>query len=126
MPEHVHGLPKGWWYVYSGDPTNVVLCVPKPMFEWEEKVLPKGTAEGFHVLAMPNEREAREQEVGETPATADPRPSEPAAKPNSRMDHAAPDEEEAAGAENGEHACPGCEGSVSVTARFCEGCGSRL
>lgn len=113
MSEHVHGLPKGWWYAYSEDPTNIELCVPKPMFEWEEKVLPKRSSKGFHVLAMPDDSEAEVPEGGAAPP-------EPAAKPASRIDHAAPDAEEVAGAENGEHACPGCEGPVSATARFCE------
>jgi type IV secretory pathway TraG/TraD family ATPase VirD4 len=31
LPEHVHGLPKGWWYAYEGDPHAVELLIPAPM-----------------------------------------------------------------------------------------------
>jgi len=128
MPEHVHGLPKGWWYVYSGDPTDIELCIPKPMFEWEERVLPTGTAEGFRVLAIPDDRESEEPEEGE--ASADPRPPKPAAEPASRDGPAdAVPQAQVVEGEDGapsRRACPGCEGPVSATARFCEGCGSRL
>jgi hypothetical protein len=131
MPEHVHGLPKGWWYVYSGDPTSIELCVPKPMFEWEERVLPTGTANGFRVLAIPDDRESEEPEEGETPVSGS-QPPERADEPASRAAGAVPQAEvvEAEeGVEDGaraRRACPGCERPVSTTARFCESCGSRL
>ena len=124
MPEHIHGLPKGWWYVYSGDPTNVVLCVPAPMFEWEEKVLPDGPANGFRVLAVPGRRPGAGPSAAQ-PAT-DAGPSAEAAPSD-----APPLEEDTSSEAKSDHAthgrsCPGCEKPVPAAIRFCGDCGCRL
>jgi hypothetical protein len=128
MPEHLHGLPKGWWYVYSGEPTAIALHVPAPMREWEGKVLPAPTGDA-RLLAVPrdpsrDERAAAPATRGSPPerrqAPTDPRPSEEDPAAEEREPAEAP-----GGAPRG-LVCPGCEGTVPETARFCASCGSRL
>jgi TraM recognition site of TraD and TraG len=121
MPEHVHGLPKGWWYVYSGEPTDIELCVPAPMFEWEEKVLPS-QAEGARMLAVPKRRP--ETDLAQPAADFGP-PEEPSpdAPPPDEVD--TPSNAEPDRARNG-RPCPGCGRPVSAAVRFCGDCGCRL
>jgi hypothetical protein len=121
MPEHVHGLPKGWWYVYSGEPTDIELCVPAPMFGWEEKVLP-GQAESARMLAVPKRRQ--ETDLAQPAADAGPpQETSPDAPPSDEAvtsSNAEPDR-----ARNG-RPCPGCGRPVSAAVRFCGDCGCRL
>ena len=116
MPEHVHGLPKGWWYVYSGDPTAVALAVPAPLFGWEGKVLPEPT-ERAHMLAVPERRPGDQTNAG-PPGEAGPSGTAPPGEDTSP-------EGGSDGPQN-DHSCPGSEGPVSAAARFCENCGCRL
>jgi hypothetical protein len=104
LPEHVHGLPKGWWYAYEGDPHGVELLIPAPMHEWEAKVLADPAP--CTILGIPRRRSPRAL----PPAAAD-----------------EPDEDRGGGEGSPDgRACSGCERPVSAAARFCEGCGSRL
>lgn len=41
LPGHLHGLPRGWWYAYDGNPHAVEPLIPAPMRRWEHKVLPE-------------------------------------------------------------------------------------
>jgi hypothetical protein len=104
LPEHVHGLPKGWWYAYEGDPHAVELLIPAPMHEWEDRVLPEPAP--CEILGIPRRRP--------------PRALPPAAAGEPTGEHGGDER-----APNG-RACPGCERPVSAAARFCESCGSRL
>ena len=125
MPEHVHGLPKGWWYVYSGDPTNIVLCVPKPMFEWEEKVLPS-QAEGARMLAVPKRRSGTGSGTVSPAADAGPLgETAPDLPPSDEADTSSDTDAEPDRAKNG-RPCPGCGRPVSAAIRFCGNCGCRL
>jgi hypothetical protein len=104
LPEHVHGLPKGWWYTYEGDPHAVELMIPAPMHEWEDRALP--AAAPCTILGIPQKRSRKS-----LPPTAAEEPAEEHGR----------DEESSDG-----RVCPGCEYLVSATARFCESCGGRL
>jgi len=104
LPEHVHGLPKGWWYAYEGDPHGIELLIPTPMHEWEDRALPAPAP--CTILGIPRRRSPRAL----PPAAAE----EPAGEHD--RDEGSPDG----------RACPGCERPVSAAARFCESCGSRL
>jgi hypothetical protein len=103
LPEHLHGLPKGWWYAYEGDPHAVELLIPAPMHEWEAKVLPDPAP--CTILGIPRRRS--------------PRALPPAAAYE-------PDEDRGGDEGPNGRTCPGCEQPVSAAARFCEGCGGRL
>ena len=104
LPGHVHGLPKGWWYAYEGNPHAVELLIPAPMHEWEHKVLP--APEPCEILGIP-------------------RRGSPRALPPAAADEPDEDRGRDEGPPDG-RACPGCERPVSAAARFCEGCGGRL
>jgi hypothetical protein len=101
LTEHVHGLRRGWWYAYEGNPHGIELLIPAPMREWQNKVLPASTP--CAILGIPEKKSPRAlpPPAMEEPAGEDKKP------PNDR-------------------ACPGCEQPVSATARFCESCGGRL
>ncbi len=129
MTEHIHGLPRGWWYVYSGEPTAISLRLPAPMYEWEDQVLPPPTSAAHLLLAL-------EEPSGDEPdgAAVD---TEPAPEWVAPTDSSPPDKEppqprpeeisEVQRAEAGNtRPCPGCESPVSDAARFCENCGGRL
>jgi hypothetical protein len=127
MPEHVHGLPKGWWYAYSGDPTAIALAVPAPMFDWEDKALPEPTEEA-HMLAVPERRPGDGTGVGQSVAQSAP---DTASSEEDALSNVPPPDEgisSEAGFDRSRNgrSCPGCEGPVSAAARFCEGCGCRL
>jgi hypothetical protein len=104
LPEHVHGLPKGWWYAYEGDPHTIELLIPAPMHEWEHKVLPDPTP--CTILGIPQKRFRKAL----PPAAAEEPPKEQGRDEQS----------------SDSRTCPGCEQPVSAAARFCESCGSRL
>jgi hypothetical protein len=103
LPEHVHGLPKGWWYAYEGNPHAVELLIPAPMHEWEDKALPDPAP--CTILGIHRRRS--------------PRALPPAAAEE-------PDEDLGGDEGPNDRACPGCEQPVSAAAWFCESCGSRL
>jgi hypothetical protein len=104
LPEHVHGLPKGWWYAYEGDPHGIELLIPAPMHEWEDRALPEPAP--CAILGIPRRRSRKAL----PPAAAEEPPKEQGR-----------DERSSDG-----RACPGCGHSVSATARFCESCSGRL
>jgi hypothetical protein len=104
LPEHVHGLPKGWWYAYEGDPHAVELLIPAPMHEWEDRALPEPAP--CTIFGIPQKRSRKAL----PPAAAEESPKEQGR-----------DEQSSDGC-----ACPGCEQPVSAAARFCESCGGRL
>lgn len=113
MVEHLYGLSKGWWYAYSGDPTSIMLHIPAPMYEWEEKVLPNPTGDA-HLLAVSEAllEESPEAELPEEIPTAE--------DSEERVAQNREDDQVWSGV------CPGCGVTVSEAARFCESCGGRL
>lgn len=151
MAEHLHGLPKGWWYAYSGDPTAITLHIPAPMYQWEEKVLPAPTGDAY-LLAVSEtlseefaEDSSARASAAEATANISPQEEEkpeepPKAEPLEEI--STPKEISTAeelegrvaqgllreGHEGGRvsRVCPGCGEAVSEAARFCESCGGRL
>ena len=121
MTEHLHGLPKGWWYAYSGDPTSITLHIPAPMYEWEEKVLPPPTGNAY-LLAV---SEALPEEFTEDGSAGAQEDWKAATDPEPPGEGPAVEKGERTGSWS-DRVCPGCEGAVSEVARFCELCGSRL
>jgi hypothetical protein len=108
LPEHIYGLPKGWWYAYEGDPHAVELLILAPMHEWERRVLPDPTpCTIFGILRRSSARAL-------PPAVAE----EVAREPSGEHDR---DE-----GSLDDRTCPGCEQPVSAAAWFCESCGARL
>lgn len=132
LPEHVHGLPKGWWYAFDGDPHRVRLLIPAPMREWSGRALPEPSS--CEILGIPEERDS-----GATPNWITSRPrladgSVPEHEQTTESDVAVEERaEDPEWAEDPEQeappdgrVCPACESAVAGTARFCEGCGTRL
>lgn len=142
LPAHVHGLPKGWWYAYTGNPNDIKLVIPAPMHEWEEKVLP--APEPCEILGIPPKRAPQPPPPAAIATAADEPLEDPgeneapgeAPKGNEGpTESEAPTGSEASGGNEGPsedegppegRACPGCERPVSAAALFCEGCGGRL
>ena len=123
MTEHIHGVPKGWWYVYSGEPTSIVLCIPALMYQWQDEVLPPPTGKAYMLAVPKNTAEPRangastqddSQSGGEGPAAA-----EPPEQPSSEGESSSPPTSDG-------RSCSGCGSPVSKAARFCESCGGRL
>jgi type IV secretory pathway TraG/TraD family ATPase VirD4 len=104
LPEHVHGLPKGWWYAYEGDPHGIEVLIPAPMLRWEDRALPAPTPCAIFGIPQKRSRKALPPAAAEEP------------------------DEDRGGNEGlpDSRACPGCGHSISATARFCESCGGRL
>lgn len=142
MTEHLHGLPKGWWYAYSGDPTSITLHIPAPMYQWQEKALPAPTGDAYLLAvseALPEEftddRFAgapaanvgpQEDKEPEKPPQAE--PLEEISTPEKVSTAEEPEGRVAQGYEGGRvsRVCSGCGDAVSEAARFCESCGGRL
>ena len=150
MAEHLHGLPKGWWYAYSGDPTSITLHIPTPMHQWLEKVLPEPAGDAYLLAVSETPPEefteedsarASEAEAANVSPQEEEKPEEPPeAEPpeESSTPEEIPTAEEPEGCvaqgllrkghEGGRasRVCPGCGEAVSEAARFCESCGGRL
>lgn len=125
LPEHVHGLPKGWWYAYDGDPHGVTLLIPAPMHAWPEGTL--HCPEPRPILGIPPTTPTRPS-PDEGPASARPA-QQPVLVPEQRQaEEDAPDrnpEEEKSPTDD--VACPGdCGKTVFAADRFCANCGCRL
>jgi hypothetical protein len=120
LPEHVHSLPKNWWYAYEGDPHGIELLIPALMHQWIDRALP--ALAPVEILGIPEAPPATTRDFS--------LPEDPAPEPAHDQGDSVVAEEIEVDAENrassGGRKCPGCERPATSSARFCESCGARL